>query len=365
MSLGHEVYVITSDRYGPQISNDDSIKSSSYERIVTKGFLIEEGFTIWRLPIRFEISNQLWLIGLEQKIVELKPDLIIVHGIFRITTIRVARLKKRYGNFKLICDEHTISTGSLSKLRIMYPIFKKLFSNLVRESSDSLVAVSNESKIFIHRKGGIPLHDIKVIPLGADHILFHRDIQARQEIRTQLAFNNEVIFINTGKINKIKGVNLLIEAVAKLATKHNDFKILILGKGDKSYIEELENNIKSQKLDKYFTWHGLVPNNELYRYYSAADVAVWPRQATISTLEAMSCSLPVIVSDVPVAAERVSFDNGLIVKNSNSQELSEHMEFLLINNEIRKEMGENSRRAIEEKLNWKTISKQFLSLVEE
>jgi len=355
VSLGHEVYVITSDRYAPN-------KPSSGRKIVGSGSFKEEGATICRLPVRLEISSLIWLVKLEQKIVELDPDIVIVHGVFRMTALRIARLKKRYGHFKLIFDEHTIPVASRSIFRTLYPIFNLFFSNTIRTVSDVIVATSDESKIFLNKKGGIPLSEIKVIPLGADQVLFHRDIPARQTIRNELGINSELLFLFTGRIVPIKDLNLLIEAGAKMASKYNNFKIMLLGNGDKSYLEELKNSVKSQKLENYFIFHNVVPNNELYKYYSAADVAVWPTMVTISTLEAMACSLPVIVSDVPAAVERVRFDNGLVVKNANPQELFEHMEFLLNNPLTRKEMGEKSRRAIDEELNWKTISKEFLSI---
>ncbi len=44
---------------------------------------------------------------------------------------------------------------------------------------------------------------------------------------------------------------------------------------------------------------------ELYKFYSMSDVGVWPKQCSMTVLEAMSCEIPVIISNKTGAPERV------------------------------------------------------------
>jgi len=363
LKLGHEVYVVTSDRYSPGIAKM-GIRESKAAR--QKGVFIEEGIKVWRLKVLFEIRRELWMLGLEDKVQELKPDVVHIYGTINMTAIRVARLRKKLANTKLIfTDTMSSAGGPLRRVRtdIQYPIIRYTFSRLVREAADALVAGSDETKSLMSRKCGFPPEQIEVISLGADDTVFHYSPEARDEVRANLGIDNSrIVFIYTGKIVPSKGVHRLIEAAKILTKKYGNVTILVIGSGPSAYINKIKEQIKSAGLEKNFIWHETVPNKELYRFYSAADIAVWPRSVTIGTLEAMACGLPVIVSNIPAAIERVQYDNGLICHNGSISELTEHMEKLIVDRELRINMGRNGRKVIEENLNWSSITKRYLEL---
>ncbi len=359
--LGHEVYVVTSDRYSPLIYSEN--KSLLGARIKEPGFFIEEGIRVWRLKTLFELPHAIWVRGLERKIQELKPDIVIVHGIVSFTAIRIARLKKKLGNFKLIYDDHMTFDNSQSILRLLYPLFKWTFSHSIQENADALVGVGEPSKLFMNKRYGIPLERITVISMGADDTLFRLDAAARREIRSKLSISeSDVVFIYTGKIIPEKRLPILIEAV-KLLGDSKQLKVLLVGSGSKTYIEELRQDIKTKNLEGKFIWHDAVPNKELYKFYSAADVAVWPAGASISMFEALASSLPIIVSDSPNINEMTYIDNQLRYRGFNPSNLAQQVKKLL-DPKLRKEMGDNGRKLIEEKLSWKIIARQFIELVE-
>lgn len=362
--MGHEVYVVAADRYTTSTySANKSLLGES--RIIGAGFSIEEGIKVWRLKTRFEWPpNILWIGGLEKKVLELEPDIVIMHGIISLSAIRIARLKKRRCNFKLIFDDHMAYDCMFSKLGIVaYPVFKRFFSPLILETADGLVAVAQTTIDFMHRMYGIPLERITYIPLGSDDTLFRFDDTARGEIREQLSIGgSDVAFIYTGKMIPIKKLNILIEAM-KILESHQELKILLVGGGIESYVDGLKQDIKAQGLEDRFIWHDAVPNKELYKYYSAADVAIWPREASLSAMDASSCSLPVILSDDCEITERVERGNGLTFRGGDARDLARQMEKLL-DPELRREMGQNGRKFIEEELSWRIIAKQFIELVE-
>ena len=95
---GHDVHVVTSDRYLPEV------RKIVAERRPTSTTDEACDFTIHRLKLIGEYRTRVWLRHLESKICELEPDLIIMHGIISITTIRIAILKKRLPKTKIIID---------------------------------------------------------------------------------------------------------------------------------------------------------------------------------------------------------------------------------------------------------------------
>ncbi|MBA7640570.1 D-inositol-3-phosphate glycosyltransferase [subsurface metagenome] len=358
--LGHDVYVVTSDRYKPLVYNGSS-RLLGGRRIVGKGFFTEEGIKVWRLKTLFEIPYGIWVRGLEKKIQELKPDIVITHGIVNFLALRIAWLKRKHDNFKLIYDDHGTFDNSSSRLRILYSLFKWTFSKLIQGTADAFVGVGYPSKVFMNRRYGIPLERITIIPLGADDELFRFDAAARQEVRTELSISeNDIVFICTGKIVPERRLHLVIEAV-KLMEAYNHLKVLLVGSGSQTYIGQMKQDIRTKGLEDRFILHNMVPNKELYKYYSAADAAIWPCKASISMLEAMACSLPIIADDSPNMNEMTYVDNQLIYQGHNPSNLAQQMEKLL-DPGFRKEMGRNGRKLIEEKLNWRIIAKQFIEL---
>ena len=361
-TMGHDVYVVTSDRYSPFIYHAN--KDLLGRRMVGCGFFIEEGIKVWRLRALFEIPHAIWVRSIENKIRELKPDIVIIHGIVSFSALRIARLKKKLGNFKLLYDDHMTFGLSLSKMKILYPFFKWMFSGLIQAAADALVAILPETKRLIHKRYGVPPERIAVIPLGADEELFRFDASARKEMRDSLSIGeSDTVFIYTGKVIHIKRLHILIEAAAKLTANNASVKVMLVGSGALSYIEELKQSIKTKGLEGKFIWHDAVPNEQLHRSYSAADAAVWPYGPSISMREAMACGLPIIIGENSTVTELVAYGNGLLYREEDVPDLAQQMEKLL-DPELRREMGAKSRKLVEDRFTWRRIAEQFIELAQ-
>ncbi len=125
-----------------------------------------------------------------------------------------------------------------------------------------------------------------------------------EKIRNQLGFlKDEKIVIFTGRISAEKGVDKLLEAASGI---QQNIKILIIGallsgyNGKTEFSNSLEKISETMKDRVIFT--GFVSQNELPYYYNLATVAVlpsvWEEPAGLTNLEALSCGIPVITTDV-------------------------------------------------------------------
>jgi glycosyltransferase involved in cell wall biosynthesis len=360
--MGHSVWVITSDRYSPILYTGESVKKLLGDRVVKPGFFIEEGVAVWRLKTLIEFPRSIWMIGLEKKILEINPDIVIVHGIANIAAIRIALLKGNGTHFKLIYDDHMTFEASRHYLRFLYPLFKFIFAPIIIRKSNALVGVADTCKLFMNKMYGFPLDKILVIPLGADTTLFKYDSVAKEKIRKSLGISeNEVIFTYAGKIIPVKGPHLLIEAAVELHKNHENIKILLIGNGPSEYIQKIRDYLKLHRCESICIFHDSVKNSELPQFYSAADVAVWPKEASLSMFEAMACQLPVIISIDSEVQERLSYNNGFLYNANDNLDLAKKMELLLDRN-TRKIMGENGREIVNKKFSWKVIGSQFADL---
>jgi len=365
--LGHDVTIITSDRHSKVVYEKDAMKPLLGERIVQPGNWIDkDGLRVLRLPSTLEIGPTVLLKGLLKEIELAKPDILYVHGTTTLSALSIALFKRRLGNPTVVYQTYQIKAASMSVYRHLYPMVKAFESPLVTRSADMFVAIAEEAKDFAIKKLGIPAEKIMVAQHGADPTRFFPDSQSGRTTRKSLGIeDDDFVAIYTGKIMPYKGVHILIEAAANLIRKHPEIKILVVGGGDRDYVKFLRSYAEKEGIGGSVFIHEAVIHSELRNYYNAANVAVWPSSVTISTLEAMSCGLPVIVSDVPAAQERTVFGNGFVVHNESSEELEHYIDQLYLDRKQAEQMGRAGRNAIETRLNWRMITERVLRHIEE
>lgn len=360
---GYDVQVITSDRYSPILFKGGASEQLLGKRRKGSGRFIEEGIDVVRLDARFEFLGNLWLNGLERSIINSMPDVIHKHGISSITSIRVAALKRKLKKTKIIFDDHmTFNAMRGVRVRPLYKFFNIFFSNHILKNSNAIVAVTNETKDFINKMYGIPLNKISVIPLGCDATKFQRDHEYRAIFRQKYGMaQGETVFCYAGKIIEDKGVDLLLDAAIELLKSKEKIKVLCVGGKDDTYFKYLEKKIMECGFKDKFIFIPAVPNKDLYKFYSMADVGIWPKQCSLTMIEAMACKLPVIISSTSGSTERVIENStGYFYKEGSIDDLKNKMK-LFLNESKLDEMGANARKSAD-RYDWKIISKSFEEL---
>lgn len=117
-----------------------------------------------------------------------------------------------------------------------------------------------------------------------------------------------------------KGIHIIIEALALLRNQaHSNLGLIIVGKGGEegNYEPTLRKRAQDLGVSAHIIWAGAIQNQELARYYSAADLFClasekegWPNVL----LEAISCGTPVIAANTWGIPEIIhSKDIGLLV----------------------------------------------------
>lgn len=350
--LGHDVHIITSDRYAPFLGF-----KKTKERIVGCGEQTLDGFKIHRISIYFESRGRIMLKGLMKKIISLNPDLIILHGSTNFVN-PIVLLNRKKLNAKIVIDEHhmTIIENKSLFAKLFYSIWGYFYRKLIKDDSISLVGVAPNCCEFLSNKYNIPLDQINYIPLGADTDLFYPDQEKCISIRKKLNINkDEILIIYTGKINEEKNPFLILKACLK-SEELSNLKYIFIGNISEPYIEKNSQLISSKRV---VVLPG-VNNKELPGYYNAADIACWPKHASLSSIEAASCAVPIIVTKT--VEERVSYGNGIAIKDENLQEIFQAIKKISNDKKLRLSMGQKSREYIQKYLSYDEISKQFVNL---
>jgi len=200
-----------------------------------------------------------------------------------------------------------------------------------------------------------PDKEIDVIHNGVDGTTFFQDINKRVVGQFKI--------LCAGDIMPITGVRFLIQAFKLLSGRYEQVRLLIVGDGNER--KSLEDLVQGLELKDKVEFVGEVAPEKMFEYYQQSDLLVWSslRDGISKTiLEAMSCGLPVVAAESAWTTEVIENNvSGLIAEKSNSDDLAEKIETLILNPELREKIVQQSLvRA--QKLSLETVAGHYMDL---
>lgn len=213
---------------------------------------------------------------------------------------------------------------------------------------------------------------IKVIPAGVDTKLFYPRDRAKVRELLGLPDLDTPILLFVGRIERLKGIDTLLESVAVVSRycSGRDLKVLIVGGGGQTEDEnaELRRVVELHRdlnLEDQVEFVGSKPQEMLPLYYSAADVTIMPSHYEsfgLVAVEAMASGTPVIASNVGgLQFTVVDGETGYLVEQENHFQLAERVHNLLKNPELREKMGEQAHLHAQQ-FSWETVASQVVEL---
>lgn len=198
----------------------------------------------------------------------------------------------------------------------------------------------------------------KIIHLGVNTTTFKPlgNKHDRQMQRKLLGIEEgDVVIGYHGRISREKDIVTLLRAFVKLRNRHKNYRLLIIGDG----LTKLVHQLKEQEGVIY---RPAVDNVE--SYLPLIDIYCLPsltETTSLSTLEAMSCELPVISTPVGFIKDYITpKKTGLFFKAGDSYALSQLIEKLVVDKELQISMGKNARKMVQEYFSWEQRAQQFL-----
>ncbi len=170
---------------------------------------------------------------------------------------------------------------------------------------------------------------------------------------------------------KVYGLEYLVKAFKLLVEKYpqDRFKLILAGKGEEE--ANLKALVKELEIENSVEFPGYLSIENLVKTYNLMDIAVFPslqESFGVSAVEAQSCGVPVVATDVGGLPEATSpGKSSLLVKPENEVELFQAMEKLFLERELRENMGHNGRKYVLEKFvleeNFSRIDKIYHSVL--
>jgi glycosyltransferase involved in cell wall biosynthesis len=359
--LGHDVHVVTStyNVYGSEALYDATYRSFLGPATTAAGSRVVDGYTVHRLPSSL-VSGYVNIRGLHAKIRELAPEIVHSLEVASLPTYKLAGLKP-FAGFKLFTETHqTMSVmrpymrqknGALHK-RVVYRLTRTLPSFLASLTMETCYAVTPDCYEVARRFYGVPTSKLKLLSLGADTEMFHpvetaEQTEERRLLRHRLGFTeDDIVCVYTGRFTRDKNPVVLASAIDALALTEPRYKGVFIGDGEqKAEIAACRNT----------TVLPFMKHVDLAQHYRAMDIGVWPRQESMSMIDAAASGLPIIVSNRIGEPGRVT-GNGKMYEENDSGDLAAVITSFVDADE-RRAYGSAGRRKMLDGFSWSTFAR--------
>jgi glycosyltransferase involved in cell wall biosynthesis len=161
----------------------------------------------------------------------------------------------------------------------------------------------------------VPHDRVLVIPNGVDLEFFHPFDKVEARLTLGMPPHADVVLAVAQLIPR-KGHLILIRAVAHLCRKLPQLQLFVVGDGDLE--GPVQREVSALGLERHVFLQGAVKNEELFRWYSAADVTCLPSSREglpCVLLESLACGTPVVATAVGGTPELInSRDVGVLVQ---------------------------------------------------
>lgn len=195
--------------------------------------------------------------------------------------------------------------------------------------ADAVTVTTQRIKAEVMRRHGIPGEKIRIIPSPVDADLFRPDPDVPR-VEGRLGF--------VGRMSPEKNLDLLLEAVRGL----RGVSLILVGDGPLR--PALEKKARESGIDA--TFHGTVPNERLPGLLNTCRAFVLPSRwegMPKAVIEAMSCGLPVIGTDVPGIRDLVQHGRTGYLCAATPEGLRSAIHRVLDDRSLRERLGKTAR----------------------
>lgn len=361
---GHEVAVVTAE-----LDKVPSFLTAFFgkERIAEKdaAFENETGVRIVRVPLLgFYSGRAIFPPSVFGRVSALKPDVVFVHGEDTLSGILFIWLS-RWLKYPIVLDCHMLEMASLNRFRKLFRAFYVRFVTpfILRQKIPLIRVVDSD---YVQKCLGIPLSHTDLLSFGTDTDHFRPNSSMRSIVRSRLGLSDDAFLVlYAGKLDETKGGRFLAEAFEQslASASGRPLEFLVIGNADGEYGKDVE-RILSRSANKIVRLP-TQPYFDLAQYYQASDVAVFPRQCSMSFFEAQSCGLPILFESNEINDQRASRDNAFTFVAADAGDFREKMRWIASLPEARvAQIRANARNFVISEYNYVPIAQQFTDVLQ-
>lgn len=302
------------------------ISRSWGDPIIVKNFMEKHSFDIIHAHYPIALSR---IMGLDT------PKILTLHGIFHIEQ-------------KFVADPFVLLFYYKYNIYMLKKIFPKL---------DGFVAISPYVVDIIHEMGlYYKIKKIYHINNPIDKLFF--------SVKPRIETNNLIFY--PSNISKSKNQIAAINAVKLIKKEIDEFKLVLAGNAEASYLKTIINEVRLNNLAKNVDYRGILSRTEILETYRKSSIVyLFSKQEVqpMVILEAMAIGIPVIASNIKSIQYLVKHGvTGYLVDPNDSKAIAKYTIDLLWDNKKRSIMGQNAKKIVEDLYHVDCIVKQTLNM---
>jgi len=361
-SIGHTVYVFTRKH---DFEEDVEYSIGARSKLVHINAGNEEVSKKELINLIFEFSSNVQSYMYNEGI-----ELEILHTHYWLSGLVGDLLSKRWA-IPHVITFHTLAKTKLRALAAGKEHFSRTDSEYkLMESADGILVLTQKEIQDIRQLYGEFTNKIAVVPPGIDIKMFHASGTSGARDELNIPKDSQMILF-VGRIDPIKGLEILVQALSLIASKKDVFLYIVGGADEENkYLSSIKSLVEETGLGEKVVFTGPVAHDELRTYYNAADVFVLPshyESLGFVAIEAMACGTPVVASRVGGIPSIVDHGStGYLIPWRCPEAFAGQIEVLLQNEDLSGFMSEQAlKRAYS--LSWdstaKTVSHYYAEII--
>lgn len=360
---GHTVTVVTSEfKKMPGILTSFFGRENIAER--DNRFFDLTGVKIIRLPlITYYSGRSVYRLNIFKTVDTLKPDVILVHGSDTLIGIQYILRAPRL-NYPIVLDNHMLEMASVNPFnKVFRHLYKRFITPKIIKNKIPLIRVVDSN--YLEKCLGFPIYKTVLLSLGTNTEYFKPDIEKAVGFRRQYGIDkDDLIALYAGKLDEAKGGLFLAETIQGMFCANNRRKVtfVIIGNIVGEYgkqVEQILNNSEN-RIIRFQTQSYL----DLASFYQAADIAVFPKQCSLSFFDVQSCGLPVIFEQNEINNGRALFGNAMTFIPGDTQDFRRKIiECAEMDKSQYDKMKWSSRKYIMDHFDYVPIAQEFTNIM--
>ena len=290
-------------------------------------------------------------------------DVVHIHELWHYPNHAAAKAARQSNVPYLISPLGTFAPSAMRKRRLKKWIYTSLVDRGLSSGATSFHAMTDqEARDTVARTGGVP---VEVVPIGVDPSEFGSlpDPGEFERLYPEITGKRVVLFL--GRLNEIKGLDILIEGFGRAARGREDIHLVIAGP-DGGFERETRELVRTESLESSVSFTGAIYGKTKLAALSRADVfalASYGEGFSVALLEALAASLPLVISKECHFPEVAQSGAGLEV-DLDPQEFAMALTRLLGDSSLLASTGRNARAMATGPYSWDTVGVAFKEVYE-
>ncbi len=362
VKFGHDVTIVCGEMEKMPSFLTDFFDISNIEEDDRK-FREETGVKIIRMPIKNYISGRaIYTSEIFRTVDRLEPDILFIHSEDTMIAMQFM-MRMRNKKYALIMDNHQCDISSRNRFREFFRFgFRRVFTPIIKRNEYKVVRLEEEN-FYMQDHYNIPIELTPLITFGSDTMLFHPDESIREKFRKDNDISEDAfVVVYAGKLDEYKGGQFLADTIQKKFTTSKEIVFVIVGNTSGEYGEKVEktfsqseNRILRFPTQKYA---------ELAPFFQVADLAIFPKECSLSFYDVQACGLPVVSEDNEINLGRCSNHNGLNFRSGDIEDFREKITKMTeMDKDEFKSMSESAKEFVLKNYNYEDKARQFEKLM--